>query len=79
MEKQYPHVRPDYLLQLCCRASTSSDADKVNTLFSLKKTSMTVEYNFKQLIAYLKKRQVLPCNINVSRNIGRGIITNYVK
>jgi bromodomain and WD repeat domain-containing protein 1/3 len=77
MERQYPLVRPDYLLQLCCRASATPSAaptpQKVASLFSLKKNatnSSNVEYNFKQLCNYVRRRHLVPvCNANAACNI----------
>jgi hypothetical protein len=88
MERQYPLVRPDYLLQLCCRASATPSAaptsQKVASLFSLKKNatnSSNVEYNFKQLCNYVRRRHLVPvCNANAACNIGkrRGRLRKWV-
>ncbi|EEZ97170.1 Bromodomain and WD repeat-containing protein 3-like Protein [Tribolium castaneum] len=76
LEHQYPNVRPDYLLQLCCRAGTQkvTQVEKIATLFSLKKhavNSSNVEYNFKQLCNYVQRRHLLPlCNrVHISSNL----------
>lgn len=82
MIKQFPNIRPDFLLQLCYQATRSTSANNIILSFLSFRPQIQNEEgvmsNFYQFFNYLRRDQGIPNqNTKASFNIGKWTDLDY--